>query len=317
MLRWAGSVGPETVALILRVGLGLVVLSGGASKLSQLLDPERQAAILEQYWGASGYVNTFFDQYLFAGALGDFLTPWLFLTTLSTFEFISGGLLLAGALVRPLALVWTVLFWSFMAALPVATAVGVDPDLTTYRTPALLVLIRDAGLSGLFATLFMIGAGRYSLDERWIGPDATRRTVNLDAIGLLARFSVALPLLVGGAFHGYGNIQSFGMPAWVLTLVALALILNVGPRLAGVATVGIMAWFVVSNFDPGRSLIANMNAVKREYAFLAAGAVLALWGGGRLFSVLAGRAGWLRLLRPGLTFGADPVAANAEVAPPA
>ncbi|MBA2668919.1 MAG: DoxX family protein [Gemmatimonadetes bacterium] len=296
---WARSIRPATIALLLRAGLGLVMVSGGLSKLSQLLDPARRGAILEMYWGPLGYVNTFFDQYLFEGPLGGVLTPWLFLTSLSAFEFVAGALLIAGVLVRPLALVWGLLFWSFVAALPVATAAGVDPVAATHHTPALLVLIRDIGLSGLFFTLFIIGSGSYSVDERWIGPAATRRTLNWDALGLLLRLSVALPLLVGGAFHGYGHIQTFGMPALLILIVALALILNVGVRAAGVATVLIMGWFIISNFDLGRSLVANMNAVKREYAFFAAGIVLAYCGGGRLFNVLAGRSGWARLLRPG------------------
>jgi len=299
----AGHTQPEKIALLLRVGLGLVLLSGGLSKLSQLLDPARQGAILDLYWSPLGYVNTFFDSFLFTGALGNVLTPWIFLTGLSAFEFVAGALLIAGVLIRPLALVWGLLFWSFVVALPVATTVGMDPGIATHESPAILVLIRDIGLSGLFFALFIIGAGAYSVDRRWIGPAATRRTVNWDPLGLLIRLSVALPLMVGAAFHGYGHIQTFGMPAWLLALAALPLLLNVGVRYAAVAVALIMGWFMIDNFDLGRSLIANMNAVKREYAFLAAAIVLAFCGGGRLFSVTAGRAGWRRLLRPGTTHG--------------
>lgn len=301
----SGMLRPEAIALLLRVGLGLVLLSGGLSKLSQLLDPGRRTAILELYWGPVGYVNTFFDQYLFGEVQGAVLTPWLFLTMLSAFEFVAGALLIAGILVRPLALIWGLLFWSFVASLPVATAVGVDPELVTHRSPALLVLIRDIGLSGLFFALFTIGAGAFSVDGRWIGPAATRQALNWGAVGLLLRLSLALPLLVGGAFHGYGHIQTFGMPAWLLILVAAALLLNVGTRAAGAATVLVMGWFIVSNFDLDRSLIANMNAVKREYAFFTAAIVLAYCGGGRLFSVMAGRDGWARLLRPELPYRDD------------
>ncbi|MBI4266591.1 MAG: DoxX family protein [Acidobacteria bacterium] len=297
---------PETIALLLRAGLGLVLLAGGMSKLSQLLDPARQSAILEAYWGPLGYVNSFFDQYLFGGPLGGVLTPWRFLTTLSAFEFVTGALLIAGVLLRPLALVWGFMFWSFVVALPVVTVAGLDPALATYRSPALLVQIRDIGLSGLFFALFVTGAGGYSVDGWWIGPEATRRALNWDALGLLVRLSVALPLLVGGAFHGYGHIQTFGMPAWLLVLTGAALLVNVGVRVAGMATVLIMGWFLMSNFDLGRSVVANMNAVKREYAFFAAGIVLASCGGGRLFSLLAGRAGWARLLRPGFVSGDSP-----------
>ena len=294
-------ISPETIALLLRVGLGLVLLSGGMSKLSQLLDPAQQAAIIASYWGPTGYVNTFFDQYLFDGVLGTVLTPWSFLTALSTFELMSGAFLLAGLIVRPLSLIWGFTFWSFLAALPVATSVGIDPGLVAYRSPALFVLIRDVGLSGLFFGLFMIGAGRYSADQRLFGDEATRNALDWGPIGLLVRLSIALPLLVGGAFHGMANIQSFGMPAWLLVLLAGALLLNAGVRWAGAATAVVMAWLILADFDLARSVIANMNAVKREYAFFAAAIVLAACGGGRLFSVRSGWDGLRRLLRPGMT----------------
>lgn len=290
---------PEHIALVLRVGLGLVLFSGGLSKLSQLLDPSQQAAILETYWGSAGYVNSFFDEYLFGGALANLLTPWLFLTTLSAFEFVAGLTLIAGILVRPMALGWGFIFWSFVAALPVITVAGVAPDLETHRTPALLVLIRDIGLSGLFFALFIIGSGSFSLDRRWFGSAATRRTLDWNVPGLLLRLSLGFPLLVGGLFHGFGHIADWGMPALVLILVALPFLLNIGVRWAGVAAALIMAWFLFSSFDLDRSLIANMNAVKREYAFLAAAIILAFCGGGRLFSILSGREGWDRLVRPG------------------
>lgn len=297
--------GPEKIALVLRVGMGLVLLAGGISKLSQLLYPDRQAAILESYWGATGYVNAFLDQYLFEGPAGSFLTPWAFLTGLSAFELVSGCMLLAGFLVRPLAVVWGFMFWSFVAALPVVTAVGVDPDLVAYRSPAILVLARDVGLSGLFFLLFSIGAGSCSVDRHLMGEEATRRSLNWDASGLLLRLSLALPLLVGGAFHGLNSIQSFGIPAWVLLLLGMALLLNVGVRVAGGATALGLTWLILTDFDLSRSLIANMNVVKREYAFLAAAIVLGFCGGGRLFSVLAGRAGLIRLMKPGLAAEAE------------
>ncbi len=58
----------ENSALLLRVGLGIVFVIGGISKLSQLLDPVREAKILESYWGSAGYVNQFFIDYLFSGS---------------------------------------------------------------------------------------------------------------------------------------------------------------------------------------------------------------------------------------------------------
>jgi hypothetical protein len=79
--------GSGTIAVVLRSGLGLVMFSGGLHKLLQAFDPARRDAFVERYLSAEGYINQFFATYLFEGALGTVLTPWLFLTILSGFEF--------------------------------------------------------------------------------------------------------------------------------------------------------------------------------------------------------------------------------------
>lgn len=286
-------------ALVLRVGLGLVIFSGGWAKLRRLLDPSERAAILEQYMAADGYINTFFAEQMFTGPLAGLLTPWSFLTTLSAFELVCGLLFMAGVLVRPLAVVWGLMFWSFLAGLPVSTAAGIEVTVPTHETPALLVLARDIGLSGLFFVLFGLGAGAYSVDERIWGAGVTRREVNWDRLGLLLRLSLAFPLVVGASFAGADHIQTFAVPWWLLALLALPLVLNVGARYAGATVALLMLWFMAVTFDGGRDLIANMNAFKREFAFLAAALLLAYLGGGRLLSVLNVRSGWRRLLVPG------------------
>jgi uncharacterized membrane protein YphA (DoxX/SURF4 family) len=88
------------------VGIGLVFVIGGWNKLSQLIDPAREAAIVAAYTRPHGYINVFFTDYLFSGAFGEWLTPWSFLTLLSTFELVSGLALITGLLVRSLALIW-------------------------------------------------------------------------------------------------------------------------------------------------------------------------------------------------------------------
>ncbi len=114
----------DIAALALRVGLGVVFVIGGWSKLSQLLDPQRAEALVATYIGGKGYINEFFLEYLFTGALGSVLNPWLFLTSLSAFELVAGFMLVAGLLVRPLAIVWGLLLWTFVIALPVSTVAG-------------------------------------------------------------------------------------------------------------------------------------------------------------------------------------------------
>ena len=194
LTRW-NKTRPDTIALWLRVGLGLVFVIGGWSKLSQLLDPVREDAIVTTYMSAHGYINNFFAQYLFTGTFGNWLTPWVFLTSLSAFELASGLALVAGLMVRPLALLWGLLLWTFVMALPVITAPGVGLSVDTYIAPAMLVQIRDISLSGMMFALFNLGSGAGSMDGKLYGTSAKVSNVQWDCLGLLVRLSVALPLI--------------------------------------------------------------------------------------------------------------------------
>lgn len=282
---------PDTMALGLRLGLGAVFVIGGYNKLAQLIDPATQGAILGRYLGPLGYINGFFSELLFQGPLGSVITPWGFLTTLSTFELVGGVALIVGLAVRPLALVYGFLLWSFVMALPVATAPGiVAPD--TYTSPALLVQARDVALSGLMFVLFNLGAGARSLDGWLIGAGATAKTANWDNLGLLARFSLAAPLLIGGMFAGLDHIHTFQAPAVLLVGLGAAVLGGMQVRVAALGVAFVMLAFAAQSVDFDRSLIANLNGVKREFALFAAAAVLARFGGGAKFTLgdLAGRA---------------------------
>jgi len=102
------------IALALRVGLGLVFISGGIAKLERLLTPEKAKGIVDQYVGPLGYINQTFLDWLFASPLGAVLTPWNFLTALSAFELLAGVMLVTGLMVRPMAVIWALLLWSFV-----------------------------------------------------------------------------------------------------------------------------------------------------------------------------------------------------------
>lgn len=295
----------QTLVLWLRCGLGTVFVIGGLSKLGQLLDPAAQAAILANYWGPGGYVNQFFIDYMFgAGAL----SPWWFLTTLSAFELLSGIAFIVGFAIRPLSLFYGFLLWTFVAALPVVTAPGVVLEVKTHTAPAILVQIRDIALSGMMFVLYNLGSGAGSVDKRLFGLPALRAGVNWDHLGLLLRLSIALPLLVGGMFAGKAYITSFAVPAWLLLSVALLLIVGNGARLAGYAVSAIMLWFMVHKFNVDKSLIANLNGFKREFAFVAGGMMLGLYGGGSLYTMQ----GALNCLRGGLRRGQTEVSASAS-----
>lgn len=273
----------DNIALYLRLGVGAVFVIGGYNKLSQLLDMDRSQAMVDQYMGPAGYINSFFTEYLFTGVLSGILSPWGFLTALSSFELFSGLALLAGFLVRPLALIYGFLLWTFVFSLPVVTTPGVEVTVTTYTSPALLVQIRDVALSGFMFVLFNLGSGRFSVDALLLKNRVRLEPVSWDALALLTRLSLAVPFLVGGFFAGMSNIQSFSVYPLLLVIIGLLLVAGIGIRAVAIAVAVAMLWFMLGKFSVDKSLIANLNGFKREFAMLAASLVLFVYGGGIKF----------------------------------
>lgn len=282
------------IALALRVGLGLVFISGGIAKLERLLTPAKSKGIVDQYVGPLGYINQTFLDWLFASPLGLVLTPWNFLTALSAFELVAGIMLVVGLMVRPLALVWAFLLWSFVVSLPVVTTPGVTPTAKTYMSPAEFVQIRDIALSGFFFALYNLGPGALSLDHARYGlPETLGR--DWEPLALLTRLSLGSAFLIGGLFAGYDNVVTWGMPGLLLAIIGAGLIAGVGARWFGVAAAAVMLWFMVVKLPGASGVIGWFNAVKREFAILAAAGVVAFAGGGRMFSLdkaLAALAAW-------------------------
>ncbi|MEE9320335.1 MAG: DoxX family protein [Granulosicoccus sp.] len=273
----------DNIALCLRLGVGAVFVIGGYSKLSQLLDPTRSQAMVDQYMGPAGYINSFFSDYLFNGMLSGIISPWGFLTALSSFELISGLALLVGFLVGPLALVYGFLLWTFVFSLPVVTTPGVEVTVKTYTSPALLVQIRDVALSGFMFVLFNLGSGRFSIDAMRSKSRVRPEPVSWDAFALLTRLSLAVPFLVGGFFAGMSNIQSFSAYPLLLIVIGLLLVAGIGIRVVAIAVALTMFWFMLGKFSVDKTLIANLNGFKREFAMLAASLVLFVYGGGNKF----------------------------------
>lgn len=274
----------DQIALILRVGLGLVFIIGGMSKLSLLLSSATHDGMVANYMGTSGYINTIFQQFLFPSGTEGFFNPSLFLTALSTFEFFSGIALITGFLVRPLALFYAFLMWSFVVSLPVLTVPGVEVTVKTYTSPALFVQVRDVALSGMFFVLFNLGSGTKSIDNRFF---SSPKRVNWDVLGLLLRFSLAMVFIVGGFFGGFAKIATFATWQPVLAIIGLLLIFGNDKviRGAGIVVVIVMLWYMLQKLNMDKGIIGNLNGIKREFALGACGGALFLMGGGKLFNL--------------------------------
>ena len=274
----------EQAALVLRVGLGLVFVIGGMSKLSLLLSATAHDGMVANYMGTSGYINTIFQQFLFASGTDGFFNPSLFLTALSAFEFFAGICLIIGFLVKPLALFYAFLMWTFVVSLPVLTVPGIEVTVKTYTSPALFVQVRDVALSGMFFALFNLGSGLMSVDNRFF---KQRKAVNWDVLGLLLRFSMAMVFIVAGFFGAFSKIATFG--TWQPLLAVISLLLIFGNdkviRATGVAVVAVMLWYMAQKLNMDKSIIGNLNGIKREFALGACAGVLLMLGGGTLFTL--------------------------------
>ncbi len=273
----------DTIALVLRIGLGAVFVIGGWWKLSRALSAEHADALVSRYMATDGYINTFFQQYLFVDMAGDFLTPLGFLILLSAFELVSGVALLVGFFVRALSFVYAFLLWSFVLALPVVTSAGYPSDVASHFSPALLVQARDVGMSGMFFVLFLLGSGSASLDRRLFNRGASDPMVNWNQYGLLLRLSVAVVFLVGGFFAGYGHIKTFVPFPALLIVIGVLLASGHLVRIAALAAFLVVAWYCFGKVSLDATVWNNLNAIKRELAYLAATAILVAVGGGRAF----------------------------------
>jgi len=274
--------GNKEAATLLRIGIGLVFIIGGYNKLSQLLDPDRTAAIVNSYTGAKGYINDFFMNYLFADS--SWLSPWSFLAALSTFELFSGIALVIGLMVRPLALIYAFLMWTFVFSLPVVTTPGVETTISTYTSPAMFVQIRDIALSGFMFTLLILGSGRLSLDGKVLTNGVNSSDINWNNLGLLLRLSLAAPLVIGGLFGSYANISTYATFQPILLMLGVLLIVGIKAREAAIATFLVMLWFIANKLNFDKSLIANLNGFKREFATLSVCIVLAANGAGSAYT---------------------------------
>ena len=279
----AGILPRNHYALALRIGLGAVFVIGGLAKLSRLLSPAQAEGIVAQYMGPLGYINETFQQWLFESWLGMVLTPWTFLTALSGFELVSGLMLIAGVFVRPLALIWAPLLWTFVFSLPVVTTPGEALTAPTYTSPAMFVQVRDIALSGLFVALYNLGSGSMSVDARRGVASVAERDWN--ALAMLMRWSLALAFIIGGLFHGFPKIASFATPGVILAVIGLGLAAGYGTRVFAAAACAVLLYYMFTKLGAASSVLGYLNSIKRELGLLAGAAVVAHAGGGHYFTI--------------------------------
>ncbi len=279
-----GTYDPAMIAMAIRIGMGALFIIGGWNKLSKLLMPATSDQLVASYTSTTGYINEFFMVWLFGP--GSFLSPWAFLSMLSAFELVTGIMLVAGLLVRPIALIYAFLLWSFVIALPVVTTNGVDPGVKTYMAPAILVQIRDVALSGMMFALYGLGSGHRAMDHRIFGDAALQPIIDRETTGVLLRLSLASVFIVGGAFVGMPSIKSFLEPGFILVAVGIALLWGGHvSRYAAMAACAVLLIYAMNKFGFSKGLVGNLNAIKREIALFAVSLMIALRGSGVLWGI--------------------------------
>ena len=184
---------------------------------------------------------------------------------------------------RAISLTFAFMLWTFVLALPVVTAPGFEADAASYFSPALLVQIRDIGLSGMCLVLFNLGSGAWSVDQRLLGRGAPPGEVNWNAFGLVLRLSVAVVFIVGGLFAGYDHIKTFVAAPVLLVAVGVVIASGHFTRVAAATAFAIVGWYCFGQLEAGLSAWDYVNSVKREIAYLVAIGVLFLFGGGKAF----------------------------------
>ncbi len=235
---------------ILRVALGLVVITGGI-RLAFPMDAETLVAAYTD--PRQGYISPFFTAKI-TEAFG--LPIGLFLKMLGGMEIMTGILLIHGGIgTQMTASMIAVMFWLFTIANPVVGQIR---------------LSRDIALAGISIAVALTGPDAWSIDGKF---------KRLEAVLLILRLSLAYPLIVSALFSGgvFDNPLNITLPTSLVLLLGLSFGLGLFPRWTMLL---MLLWLL---YIMGDSLVNNgiywgLNEVKREIGLLAAALVYFVTG---------------------------------------
>ena len=132
--------------------------------------------------------------------------------------------------------------------------------------------------------LLALGSGIMSGDGKILKNGVNSTDANWNNLGLLLRLSLAAPLVIGGMFGSYAQIATFATYQPILLVLGIMLVLGVRTREASVVVGAVMVWFMFTKINLDKSVIANLNGFKREFAFLAAAIVITMRGSGNNYT---------------------------------
>ncbi|WP_163832869.1 DoxX family membrane protein [Spartinivicinus ruber] len=262
-------------AFILRVGLGGWLVVEALIKFLGLLSPSQFADMLGFYLGAAGYINQFFQYFLFQSSWGHLFSPASLLALLAMVELVVGCSLIAGLAVRWNAMLTFFMLVFYVIALPVMTVPNIQLDVAVYTAPAPLVQIREVAMAIAAFVLYKLApeAGRINVET------------NLEVMqkhwyslwGQL-RYALILPLVVAALFGGFGHIPTLAAPAFLLAALGAALTVDSLKVVKWAAWIAAMVFFHYALFmiDWSDNCLKNLYVIRREFGLVSISVALAL-----------------------------------------
>lgn len=262
-------------AFILRLGLGGWLVVEALIKFLGLLSPAQFADMLGFYLGTAGYINQFFQYYLFQSSWGTLFSPVNLLSLMAMAELVVGCSLLAGLAVKWNAMLTFFMLVFYIVALPVMTIPNVHLDVAVYTAPAPLVQIREVAMAIGAFVLYKLGPGVYGVDS---DHHLAITYSNWHGLWGKLRYAIILPLVVAALFGGFGHIPTFAAPAFLLAVLGAALTVDSLKVVRWAALVATLVFFHYALFmvDWADNWLKNIYAIRREVGLVSISVALAM-----------------------------------------